>query len=249
MKQILLLLISFPLLAYTPGKWSHLDEYVLKGKKGGPSKEVVKNESGEVIYTAKYTYDASGRLLREEYFGKNGRPDGKSVFRYKDNQVQSEVLYDWNDNVKEKKVFHYNAGKLEKIVLYNDSQNIELVCNVSSIKNGVVNGAETIWKITEDTEKFVIYPDEKNKQIWKQAIFNNQNQKVGEVVYFFNAQGLLKKRTNIQQGNERTNDMEYNRDGKLVQYSFHVKQGEEWKLIKTHYLFYETEGRNIELAN
>ena len=250
MKRFLLTVMILPgmLLAFTPGKWSHLDQYTMGGKKWGPSKEVVKNKSGEVIYTAKYEYDAEGRLTGEFYFDKNNKPDGKTVFAYKDNKLVSETLYDWNDIVKEKKVFEYNGSALSKIVLYDGNKEVELVCVVGEMKNGIVSHGETKWKVSDDTEKFQVSPDKKNKNVLVQVILDKQENKVGEVRYYFDSAGNLEKRENEQQGQKRLNKLSYSKSGQLENYSFHVKQGNGWDLVKTHHLIYENK-KQASLAN
>ena len=251
MKKFIVLLFVIPsvMFAYTPGKWSHLDDYIIGGKKFGPSKEIVKDDKGNVIYQASYEYDGNGNLIKESYYDKNGKEDGATVIAYKDGMPVSETLYDWNDMVKEKKIFEYEGKRLSKIILYNASHEIELVCKIVSMEKGFVSSAETRWKNVEDSERFEIVPVGKKKTSMIQHIFDAQNNKVGEVRYYFDSSGNLLKRENDQQGVARLNTLEYNKSGRLENFSFHVKQGKNWNKVKTHFLIYDNNNKPVKLAN
>ena len=142
--------------SYTPGKWSHLDSYIFKGKLGGPNREVVKDANGKVIYSANYHYNSNGFIISEEYFNDKKKSDGKTIFEYEKDKVVKEALYDADNTLKERKVFKYNGNKLEKINLYNAKQDLVLVCTINEFKQNMVTIAETKWTESEDTEKFTI---------------------------------------------------------------------------------------------
>lgn len=240
MFNFLLIFLFMPIyiFSYTPGKWSHLDSYIFKGKLGGPNREVVKDADGKVIYSAIYHYNPNGFIISEEYFNDKKNSDGKTIFEYDKGKIVKEALYDADNTLKERKVFKYNGNKLEKINLYNAKQDLVLVCTINEFKHNMVTIAETKWTESEDTEKFTIAQAEKDNLIFIQNIYNNLNVKVGEIKLFFNSNGQLIKRENIQQERHRLNQMKYDSSGNLISYTFHVKQGDKWVLIKTHILEY-----------
>lgn len=235
---LIFLLLPIYIFSYTPGKWSHLDSYIFKGKPGGPDREIVKDANGKIIYSAIYHYNTNGFIISEEYFNDKKNSDGKTIFEYEKNRIVKEILYDAENVLKEKKVFKYNGNKLEKINLYNAKQELVLVCTINEFNYNMVTNAETKWTESEDTEKFTITQNEKDHSILNQNIYNNLNIKVGEVKMFYNNKGQLFKRENIQQEHHRLNQMNYDSSGNLISYTFHVKQGDKWILSKTHLLEY-----------
>lgn len=229
-----------PLFSFTPGKWSHMDKYILGLEKNGPIKEIVRNTEGKVTYTAEYEYDVEGKLVKETYSDKDGKSDGETLFFYEKTKVASEELYNSDKILKEKKKYKYNmAGNLIEIELYSGDGKLQIKSKIHSVNNGLITEAETIWVDNKETESFAIKKDDKIQNVYNQEIFNDKKKLTAEVKYTYDKNGKLQQRENFQGNQLRLNRLTYNNIGKLENFSFHVKQGDKWNLLKTHYLLYK----------
>lgn len=243
MKYLLLigsLLITGNLFPLTPGKWSHMDRYVLGYEKNGPVKEIVRNTEGKVTYIAEYDYDSEGKLVKEKYSDKDGKSDGETIFIYEKNKVVAEELYNSEKVLKEKRKYKYNSnGGLAEIDLYSGEGKLLVKSIIHSFSNGLVTEAETVWAENKETESFAIKKDEKLPNVYNQSIFDDNKKLTAEVKYTYDKNGKLQQRENLQGNQIRLNKLSYNGLGKLDSFSFHVKQGEKWNLLKTHHLIYK----------
>lgn len=241
-KAILLLLIfgASSLLAFTPGKWSHTDRIVLGFEKGGPAEEIVKDSKGNIIYSAKYEYDETGKLVRENYLSKDGKPDGYTKFSYKEGRVLREDLFNKEGINLESKLFGYDAsGILNSVELLDQSGKSLLRCSILSWgENGLIKDAQTEWADSKDTERFSITKDPNKPGLFQQNIFNEDKQHVASTVFTFDSNGKLLSRMNVQGNQERMNRLLWDKSNRLQQFTFLVKQGDKWALEKTHELVY-----------
>ena len=101
---VLLFIFSHQLYAYTPGKWSHIDKYILGLSKNGPYKEIVKNPKGEIIFTAEYEYDKDGFLIKEKYTDNNNQSNGETQYTYEKGRLTKEELFTSKQELQEKKL-------------------------------------------------------------------------------------------------------------------------------------------------
>ncbi|MCE9500268.1 MAG: hypothetical protein K8R21_07200 [Leptospira sp.] len=236
---IILFFLTSQIYSFTPGKWSHMDRYVLGLEKFGPSTEIVKNQEGKITYTAEYEYDSSGKLTKEKYSDKDGKSDGETMFFYENGKVSKEELYSSDKALKESKKYKYGpGGELKEIELYSGDGKAILKCKINSIDNGLVSDAETIWYVSQETESFSLKKDLKAESVLNQEIYDNKKKLTAEIKYSFDKLGNLQTRENFQGNQLRLNRLNYNVSGKLENFSFHVKQGDKWNLVKTHYLIY-----------
>ena len=248
MKVILLFLCTVSVLfSVTPGKWSYMDQFVLPGKTGeGPSAEIVKDNDGKVIYKAVYTYGKNGKLANEQYLD-GGSADGKTEFSYKGGNIVKEVLFSKSNKVMEYKKYIYSGSTLKSIDLYDENDDKLLTCRVGDIRNGLIYNAETVWVNKEDKETFRVTRDVNSVNL-VQSIYDGSDKLVGTLKYIVDKNGRIIKRENKQQGQERINTLEYDSTGRLVKSAFHVKQGKETKLVKTHFFQYESQ-KGMQLIN
>ncbi|PJZ71079.1 hypothetical protein CH373_00720 [Leptospira perolatii] len=232
--------ISSNLFAFTPGKWSHTDRYVLGSEKGGPTQELVKNSDGKIIYSANYKYDESGKLVQEFYIDSDGKGDGQTKFTYLNGKIQREELFNKNGKIVETKSFFYNPnGILSVVELKDEAGKLVLNCIISSWgENGLVRDAQTDWTNTKEKERFSVVKDNKNPSLFQQNIFNEDKQQVASTIYTYDEQGKLLSRMNVQGNLERLNRLIWDKNNRLQQLTFHVKQGDKWTLEKTHELVY-----------
>ncbi|TGK07169.1 hypothetical protein EHO59_03415 [Leptospira semungkisensis] len=237
---ISLLLSVTSIHSFTPGKWSHMDRVVLGFEKGGPSQEVVKDSKGKIIYSAKYEYDESGKLVRENYTGSDGKPDGYTKFTYKDGRVAREELYNKEGINLEVKVFQYdNSGTLSVVELLDQTGKLILKCNISSWgENGLIKEAHTEWADTKLTERFHIVKDPNKPGLFQQNIYNEDKQQAASTVLTFDEKGKLLSRMNVQGANERMNRLLWDKNNRLQQFTYLIKQGDTWAVEKTHELVY-----------
>ncbi|TGK11749.1 hypothetical protein EHO60_05505 [Leptospira fletcheri] len=234
------LLFASSLYSFTPGKWSHTDRFVIGSEKGGPAQEVVKNAEGKIIYTARYSYDESGKLLREDYITQEGKSDGFTKFTYKDKKIQKEELFDKDGKNVETKTFLYDkSGVLSSVELFDQNSKLILKCTILSWgENGLVKDGQTDWADSKEIERFSVVKDTNKPGLYQQNIYNEDKQQVASTVLTFDSRGKLVSRMNVQGNLERLNRMVWDDKNRLQQFTFLVKQGDKWALEKTHELMY-----------
>ncbi len=236
----ILFLFASATYSFTPGKWSHTDRVVLGFEKGGPAQEVVKDAKGNIIYSAKYEYDESGKLIRENYTGQDGKADGYTKFSYKDGRVLKEELFNKDGANIESKIFSYDkAGVLSSIELLDKEGKSVLRCSILSWgDNGLIKDAQTEWTDTKDSERFSVIKDPNKPGLFQQNIYNEDKQQVASTVLTFDSTGKLQSRMNVQGNLERMNRLLWDKNNRLQQFTFMVKQGDKWAIEKTHELVY-----------
>lgn len=236
--------LSLPLLSYTPGKWSYKDQFILSKSTKGPSKEIIRNGEGLVIYVAEYRYSEDGHLLQESYSDKEGKSDGKTIFLYKDGLIISEESYGANDSLVEKKEFFYKNNILKKMVAKNGEGNIQIQYTLSAEKNGAVIAGEGKNSESNDVESFKFMIDPKRPNVQIQTLLDDKKKTLGEIHFKYDAKGNLVEREFFQGEVHRINKLKYKTDGSLESFTFHVKRGDTWVLEKTHTLVYEDSNRS-----
>ncbi|RHX87775.1 hypothetical protein [Leptospira stimsonii] len=242
MIRILFLFLFFPgfLLAVTPGKWSHLDKFVFGNSLNCPVREVVKNASGKVIYTANYDYDSNGKLIKESYLNEEGKPDGSTQFQYKDGKVVREELFNKENLLIETKTFRYNPkGSIDLIEVFDKEGKLLIKSNINSWEKEFARSGQTSWSESKEVETFSLIQDEKNPKLLTQNIYNEEKKQIASTKYEYDEKGNLLTRINTQGEQERKNQLNYDSNRRLTSFTFHVKQNNKWELLKTHELFYK----------
>ncbi len=237
---IFLLLLTFNLSAYTPGKWSYLDRYSLGAEKSGPVGETVKNRTGQVVYSALYEYDPDGKLSKEKFLNMKNEPDGEIVYTYENGKLKVEELFAPDKSSQEKKLFLYTqSGTLKEITVVLGNGKGLLRHRIYSMNDSFVMECETKWEEEGGMESFSTKKDILEENILNQEIFDEKKKSIGFIKYYFDKKGRLEKRENIQGSSKRMQVLTYDEAGRLISFSFHVKQDENWVLLKTHYLTYK----------
>ncbi|TGN20317.1 hypothetical protein [Leptospira idonii] len=245
MKRFLVftLILSFPVFGFTPGKWSYKDQFVLHKGKKGPSKEIVRNSEGTVIYVAEYLYDDDGHLVQEKYSDKEGNSDGKTIFKYVDGLITSEEVYGQNDVLLEKKDFAYKGRNLKKVVVKDATGKVQIQYSLETDKDGNIVAGEGKNSEFNDIDSFKFIQDPKRPNVQIQLLLDDKKKKQGEIHYKYDSKGSLVEREFFQGEFHRVNKFKYRADGSLESYSFHVKQGDSWMIEKTHFLVYDESPR------
>ncbi|HMV44341.1 MAG TPA: hypothetical protein PK079_09665 [Leptospiraceae bacterium] len=243
MKTFLLFyfLVLSILYAYTPGKWSYLDRFVVGNEKFGPVSEIVKNRTGQTIYSAMYEYNVEGKLIKEKFLNAKGENDGEIVYTYDSGKVKTEEVFSPDKQSQEKKTFSYaSSGNLKEIIITSASGKGVLRHKINSIQDGFVLDCETKWEEEGAQESFSSKKDVLDETILNQEIFDDKKKSIGFIKYYYDKKGRIEKRENMQGNSKRMQLLTYDESGKLISFSFHVKQDENWVLVKTHYLTYNS---------
>ncbi|MBM9576770.1 hypothetical protein JWG45_06340 [Leptospira sp. 201903070] len=242
MIRVIFLFLFFPslLLAVTPGKWSHIDKYVFGNAQNGPIREVVKNPAGKIIYSASYEYDTNGKLIKESYQNAEGKTDGFTQFQYKGGKVVKEELFNKENLLVETKTFRYNPkGQIDLIEVFDRENKPLLRSNVTAWEKEFAKTGNTNWSDSKEIETFTLVKDEKNPKIWIQNIYNEEKKQIASTKFEYDERGNLLTRINVQGEQERKNQLSYGPNFQLISFSFHVKQNNQWELLKTHELIYK----------
>ena len=241
---IFILFVSLPLLSYTPGKWSYKDQLILYKVEKGPSKEIIRNTEGTVIYVSEFTYDENGHLLQETYTNKEGKPDGKTIYVYKDGMVIAEEVYGPQNNLVEKKEFFYKVNLLKRLVTKDETGKVQIQYNLTVDKDGSVIAGEGKNAESNDLESFKFSIDSKRPNVQIQSLLDDKKRSLGEIHFKYDAKGHLAEREFFQGETKRVHKLKYKTDGSLESFTFHVKQGDTWMIDRTHTLIYDETLKN-----
>lgn len=234
----------FVVWGYTPGKWSHKDVYIFQKNKKGPSKEIVRNNEGTVIYVAEYQYNEDGRLELETYSDKEGKADGKTIYRYTEGRISSEDVYDDKGNLNSQKSFQYKGNLLKKVTIKLPEDKTSVTYTLETDNEGNVIAGESRSNESKDIDLFRFSLDPKRPNVQIQKFLDEKNKTLGEIHFKYDAKGQLVEREFFQGENKRVHKLKYRPDGLLDSHSFHVKQGDSWILEKTHVLVYEEQNKS-----
>lgn len=230
---ILFLLVTSPALAYQPGRFSPLDEMVLKGGAGPRSLEA-RDASGKLIESARFEYDAKGRLTREHYTGADGKPTGGTEYLRDGDRLKEEIRRDAQGKVLYRTIFFHDAGQIARMDVHDAAGALELR-RTYTYQRAVLTGGEEI--VGQNTDRFrTAYDDRGNLQA---LVFLQQDGKpYGEIRYRYDASGQLTERERTQA--DRRELCRYERSGgRIVKYSYFARSGEQWILQKTLVLHFD----------
>lgn len=235
------LILTSTLSAYTPGKWSYLDRFTMGLEKFGPISETVKGRTGQTVYSATYEYDQEGKLAKEKFVNMKGEADGEIIYTYENGKLKVEELFAPDKSSQEKKTFLYTqAGSLKEINVVLGNGKGLLRHRIFSMNEAFVMECETKWEEEGGgQESFSTKKDILDENVLIQEIFDEKKKSIGFIKYYFDKKGRLEKRENIQGSSKRMQVLTYDEAGRLISFSFHVKQDENWVLLKTHYLTYK----------
>ncbi|MDX1958562.1 MAG: hypothetical protein SFU98_08325 [Leptospiraceae bacterium] len=235
MKSFLIfILIIFSLQAFTPGKWSPLDKYVMGLDSFGPISEEVKTKDGKILYKAEYEYDDKGRLIKEKFKKGEGTGDGETVYTYEKNKLSFEELYS-TKGLEERKVFKYTPnGELKEITVFNTEGKETMKYKILSMWRGMASDGEIKWLEDKEVEIFNLKKDLYNEKLYNQEIFDEKRKTVAVIRYYFDENGKIIKRENIQAESKRMSEIKYDESNRVTEISFSIFKDNDWVLLKTH---------------
>ena len=223
---------SSSLLAYMPGRYSPLDQFVLRNSKERPtSLSVVIN--GQQVQVARFYYNNSGRLTREVYAGKDGITQGQTKYNYKDGKLIGESLYNKKEELVENRVFSYDRHGLIAMRVFNKDKQLIINQFINSEKNRIISGRQVNGKQTD--RFFIRY--EKNRPVLMKVL-REDGKLISKVTFTYSKSGALKERIRDQNDSLSRCVYKYQAGGKLESYSYYTKVEGKWVLTKTLVLNY-----------
>lgn len=230
---ILFLLCTSSLLAYQPGRFSPLDDVVIKGGTGPRSLEA-RDAAGKLIESARFEYDEKGRLSREHYTGADGKPTGSTEYVRAGDRLKEEVRRDAQGKVLYRTIFFHDGALISRMDVHDSAGALELRRTYTYQRALLIGGEEIVGQTTDRFR--TAYDDKGNLQA---LIFLQQDGKpYGEIRYRYDSAGQLTERERTQA--ERRELCRYERSaGRIVRYSYFGRSGEQWVLQKTLVLHFE----------
>ncbi|MCC5813530.1 MAG: hypothetical protein JJT78_02135 [Leptospira sp.] len=222
--------------AITPGKWSFKDSYLLypKNQKFFPKKEVVYDAKGKLVLTS--YLDFQNGLLVGERFESNGAIEGTTIYQYdKSNRLTKEITKDSNSKTTESREYIYKGNVLFKIRIFSETGNLYMDSNIYQWDGDLIKSGDLTWMDTKDKEKILTENKEGKKQM---SLLDEKKQPIAYVTFIYNDGKQLVERQFTQGNSHRKNQFLYNGEGRLKEFSFHVKQEGKWVLEKTHKIEY-----------
>lgn len=233
---LIIILVSFSLSAYTPGKWSHTDRILILPTEDihKPDKEEVYDKDNKLILTSQFKYE-KGNLVEEDYYS-NGSPEGKTIYQYNsEGYLIKEITKDTKGKVTESKSFLYKKQILSNVKIYTEDGKLFQDTRITKMDNEFIQSGEILWVLTKDKERLSLLSKDDTKIL---SIMDENNKTIGTVEFSFDKNKNVTSRLFTQGNTERKNDFIYDSKGRLTEFSFHVKQEGKWVLEKTHKLSY-----------
>lgn len=239
MMKVFFYFLLLPIFSFTPGKWSYLDKFTIGKEHNGPISEIVKNKSGQVLYSASYEYNPNGKLVREKFANAKAEADGEIVYTYENDKLILEELFSASNELIEKKQFFYNQKDvLKEIEVTSVLTGKKIKHRVFSMNKEMVIDCETRWEEANSVETFSTRKDNSQPNILNQEVFDDKLKQVALIKTYLDKDGKFEKRENYQPNSKRQQVFTYDQNSKLISISFHVKQDEIWQPTKTHFFNY-----------
>lgn len=228
---------AMSLFSYTPGKWSHTDSILIfpNKTKDLPQQEKVYDENNSLVLTSNLKYK-DGFLISEEFFSSNQK-EGSISYQYdKNGKLSKEITLDANEKMIEIKEFVFNSkGNLSKIKSFNSEKKLFQDATIYTMNSEMISSADVVWTETKDKEKYSLVTKPNLKIL---SISDEKKKPIARIENKLDSKGKIIERLYIQGNIERKSLLEYDKQDRLVEFTFHVKQDGKWKLIKTHKLSY-----------
>lgn len=229
--------LSIALHPFTPGKWNYKDSLILfpNPKAPKPIREKVYNEKNQLVLTSELVYE--GHFLVKEIFkNPNNEIDGFVEYIYdKEGRITKEVTKNPKGEIIDSKEYTYKGSQLSKVRFFTSNGELYMDSTVFQWMDGMIASGEILWMETKDREKILVTGSGNQRTM---TILDEKKQPLATVDFFYDEKGFLKERLFQQNETLRKNAFTYDKEGRLIGFSFHVKQDGKWVLEKSHQLEY-----------
>lgn len=238
---IILFIINFipgiSLSSITPGKWNYKDSLVLFPSESAPKpiREKVYNNQNQLVLISELIYDGH-YLIKEIYKNPSQSIEGYAEYIYKNGKISRETIKDEKGIIVDSKEYSYKGNEISKIRFFTKNGELYMDTTVFQWMDGMIASGEILWMETKDKEKILITSSDKKRTM---TIYDEKKQPLATVDFIYDDKGNLKERIFQQNDTYRKNLFDYDSQGRLIQFSFHVKQNGNWVLEKKHILEYE----------
>lgn len=222
-----------PLHAYQPGRFSPLDEAVLRGG-GGPKSLEARDAAGKLIESARFEYDQKGRLVWEHYTGADGSATGSTEYIREGDRLKEEIRRDARKKVLYRTLFFNEGSQITRMDVHDAAGALELRRTYSYQSALLLGGEETVGQ-TKD--RFRTAYDQKGN-LTALTFLQQDGKPYGEIAYRYNASGQLVERERTQPDRRELCRYEHS-GGRIVKYSYFGRSGDQWILQKTLVLHFE----------
>lgn len=178
----------------------------------------------------------NGRLV-EEVFTAGGKPEGKTSYTYdSEGRLTQETTRNAQGKPSESKEFTYGKSKkLSKIKIFDESGILTQETSVSTMDGEFIVSGEILWLESKDRELITTKSKPDSRVV---SILDEKQKPIAKVEFKLDKQGRVVERNFTQGESQKRNQFEYDGQGRLIGFSFHVKQGGQWVLEKRHVLSY-----------
>lgn len=206
-----------------------MDSYVTAGSPGGPASMVAKDAKGQTLETVQFTYDGSGKLIRESFVDSKGQPAGKAEYKRNGDQLTEELRFDRTGTLLSRTVFKYKDKDLIAMEVYNSQNALELR-RTYTIQGGRITGGDEISDGV--TDHFVMKYNDVARLLEALVFVQQDGHPFGHIAYRYDAQKRITERERVQVDKRELCRYEYDGAGRIIRFSYFVMQG-DWRLQKT----------------
>lgn len=199
-----------------------------------PVKETMMINSA-IKATASYSYNSKNQLARCDYF-RDGKQDGYTLYHYNEKGLNSQILYNQAGKIVEQIFFEVDdKDRVTRYEIRNEKNKLLLHWVFRYNNKGLTSGKRIVDK--KVSESFVI--DYQKNGDYVQKIYSENNERHGEIYYFFKDGKLFQRKQSLPTG-KRQVDYVYNTKGQLTQMIFSASGEKDsvLKKVKVHLLEY-----------
>ena len=221
--------LAVSLQAYQPIQWSPLNPYILKDNdKKGPRGIKILDPKGQLIAKTRYSYNSSGRLIRETYFNAKAQETGHTQYHYQKGLVSEERLFDTSGKLLSLVRFFYDSQKrLQKLRSYDAKQKIRSEQSYRYAQKRLIGGLEITGE--KQKNKFqIFYEGDRLSRVFFSA---RSVGKILEITYNYDKKQKIKERIRRLFLEKKISRCiyHYNEKGQLQGYSYKSKDAKgQW---------------------
>lgn len=231
---LLLVLTCSPAYAFQPGRFHPMDSLVLSGGKGPRGLEA-RDAQGKLLERAQFEYDERGRLTRENYFDAAGKPSGLTEYVRDGDHLKEEIRRDSQQRVLYRSIFFRDGAQISRIDVHDATGALELRRTYAYQRALLVGGEETVG---QNTERFSARYDSAGRLTSIQFL-GPDGKPYGQIEYRYSPDGRLLERERSQPEKRELCKYSYDGQGRINQFAYFGKQGDQWTLQKTLVLTFD----------
>lgn len=218
--------------AYEPGVANPLGPYLMQDGLKGPLMLIAMNEKGQIVETSRIRYDEKGRIQSESFYDDRNNFTGEIRYTFEKGLPVKEEFINAKAESVSTKTRQYMQGRVSRIDVHNGKA-LQFVRSYTYARDKIAV-RETVDK---NSDVFHIALDAKGRPT-KMELADEQRKPLQQISYSYDEKDRLKERIKTLPDSAFRCVYEYDETGRLHQYVYFDKKGDDWVKTKTIRLIY-----------